>query len=629
MRQIFLLLKRFRSDESGAFAVLFGVMAIVLVALGGAVVDFVSVQQARTRAQVALDAAALALQPRIFDNPTPTAETLRVAAQNLLLERVDDASTGAKVDEAVIDIDNGSLRLRASLNVPMSFVRLVGVNAMPANLLAEATRKKLKLEVAMVLDNSGSMLQYDRMDYLKEAAACATNILFMGMGSPDKCTPPAGATVLEDVTIGLVPFTMYVNVGASNAGAAWIDANGLSSISNDNFDNDDNDATVFNGVVKRLALYDAITNENWRGCVEARPHTASATGHYDTDDTTPDTARPDTLFVPLFAPDTPSWGQLNYTGDSPASCDVLVGACQERQVYSMCDSSSARSGCSSNLTQGYRLTHPNGTVTTANGICNCTDGHDSGVSSWSSFTVTKVQNTPARWDHVRTRTCTDYFRPVGLSNREYQERLCKYTGALSNLGGQRGPNADCPRAAILPLTNDVDDVQDAIEAMIADGGTNIHEGTAWGLRALSPTTPFTEGAAYDDDETAKVMIVMTDGENTAYASPDCSGTAITVNGSCFFSAYGFPYNSRLGVLGNTSNVLEAEMDARLVETCENAKDEGIQIYTIGLSSPEDRKDTLEECATSAEYAFFPDDPQDLEDVFVSIAEQLAALRLAR
>ena len=55
------LVGRFGRDERGVFAVVFGLMAIVLIALGGAVVDYVALQQARSRAQIALDAAALAL----------------------------------------------------------------------------------------------------------------------------------------------------------------------------------------------------------------------------------------------------------------------------------------------------------------------------------------------------------------------------------------------------------------------------------------------------------------------------------------------------------------------------------------------------------------------------------------
>jgi len=40
MRRLTDLLKRFRRDESGAFAVIFGLLAIVLIAVSGVVVDF-------------------------------------------------------------------------------------------------------------------------------------------------------------------------------------------------------------------------------------------------------------------------------------------------------------------------------------------------------------------------------------------------------------------------------------------------------------------------------------------------------------------------------------------------------------------------------------------------------------
>ena len=53
-------------DQLNSFAIL----AIVLIAMSGAVVDFTSVQQARSRSQTAIDAAALALQPRISIDST-------------------------------------------------------------------------------------------------------------------------------------------------------------------------------------------------------------------------------------------------------------------------------------------------------------------------------------------------------------------------------------------------------------------------------------------------------------------------------------------------------------------------------------------------------------------------------
>ena len=77
MRHFIGLVRRFRRDERGVFGIIFAILAIVLVAMSGAVVDFTSVQQARTKAQVALDSAALALQPTIF-NTGVTAATITV-----------------------------------------------------------------------------------------------------------------------------------------------------------------------------------------------------------------------------------------------------------------------------------------------------------------------------------------------------------------------------------------------------------------------------------------------------------------------------------------------------------------------------------------------------------------------
>ena len=68
---------RFRRDESGVFVVLFAVLALVLIATSGAVVDFTYMQTARTRAQTALDAAALALQTRIRHRQHRDAEDRR------------------------------------------------------------------------------------------------------------------------------------------------------------------------------------------------------------------------------------------------------------------------------------------------------------------------------------------------------------------------------------------------------------------------------------------------------------------------------------------------------------------------------------------------------------------------
>lgn len=633
------LIRSFVRDERGAFAVMFGVMAIVLIALGGAVVDFVSLQQHRNQAQLALDAAALALQPRIFESDFDEDE-VQALAQAFVDERVNAGVVTANITNTVAIQEDGSLHFEAMVHVPTTFVRLVGVNDLNAFIESEATRKKLALEVVMVLDNSGSMGNEGRMTFLKRAARCATYTLFYdGVVAdpldPNTCVPAFGAQLVENVKIGLVPFTMYVNVGAGNGNAAWIDRFGTTPLSSQNFDNDDNDTTAFAGPVNRFTLYDNITNENWRGCVEARPHiqTGGANEYLDTDDTEPVAGQPNTMFVPLFAPDLPdtfgamsaSSGMNNYAPDHPAACRI-TGTCTWVQTKTQCSNSTT---CSGTTTNTYTLSgRDKGTLS-----CTCPSG------TWDSTKSTGTGNSKT---FTFTKTCSFQYDAQNLSNKELQERLCKYTGNLSFITSQKGPNADCPQQATVPLTASPTAITTAIANMVAAGGTNIHEGTVWGFRAISPTAPFTEGAPYDE-ATSKILIVMTDGENTAYNLSDyCSSSAQrTLNGSCYYSAYGFPSNHttalpRMGPAGTTNANLVTEMNTRTSQSCANAKAAGVTVYTIGLatdrvtqSTPAVVRAMLTACASTPAKAYFPDSPSELRDVFASIANELSALRLAR
>ena len=138
-------------------------------------------------------------------------------------------------------------------------------------------------------------------------------------------------------------------------------------------------------------------------------------------------------------------------------------------------------------------------------------------------------NNSTNWTLKRTWTCSVSYAAQGLSDREDQERLCKYTGSASFSSG-KGPNYDCPSAAILPLSGTAATVKSRISAMGSSGNTNIAQGTVWGFHTMSPTAPFTEGKAYDTTGLSKVMIVMTDGDNTTGYSSDSSN----MNGSTFW-----------------------------------------------------------------------------------------------
>lgn len=656
MRRFLALVQSFKTDQRGAFAVIFGIIAIVLVATAGAVVDFTTIEQARARAQDALDSAALGLQPRIFETGI-TEGTLQAAAENLLIERLsNEPVTAAEVDDVTFNPTDGTLRLEAHLDIPMAFVSLVGVNTIRARLVSEATRRQLAVEIAMVLDNSTSMNQESRMTKLKEAARCALNILYNSIPNCDAATVTAATPlppVQTNVKIAIVPFTHQVNIGSGFANEDWMDQDGVSPISNDNFDDDDNDTTPFTGAVDRFALFTAI-NSSWGGCAEARPYP------YDTNDTEPDPAIPATLFVPQFAPDEP--GSANstnlgfgnsYLNDSPNACPKAPGTWTFRQVKTRCSydgtnsSTNHNRSCNSGTTTTNTITtksHANVTTTSTNNTPTTTPvntqpatlaGQNNPAACTDSWTSSGSGNNRT---NTYTRTCTYDF-----SLREFQERLCKYTGNINagnnTLGGHK---QTCPASSndITPLTNSKSTINSAITAMSSNGYTNIHIGAIWGLHVLSPTVPFTEGNPYETG-TSKVMIIMTDGENTVngYSSSD-------MNKAEGYLAYGYPgpvYNGRIYSSTypspNSDAQVTAAIDSRLVETCTSAKNAGIEVYTIGLATNKTGNPAgsnqakveamLTACASGPDYDFFPQNSSELVTTFQEIAGRLADLRLAQ
>ena len=570
------------------------------------------------------------MQPEIYEK---TNAQLQETAQALLAERITDSNVTVTVDAVDTNTDDGQLYLRAEITVPMSFVSLVGVEQMTTQISSQVTRKKLYVEASFVLDNSGSMTG-TKISSLKTAAINAINILFYGTTSPS-----ASATKASNTKVAIVPFTFFVNVGSGYANETWVDGDGYSSIATDNLDNDDDDSVHTLTEIDRIDdLFGTLSNESWKGCFESRPYP------YSVDDTTPSSSVPDTLFVPEFAPDEPgdagypdSGFNNSYVDDSPSSCDISGGTCNCTTTYS--DNTFTLPFDTPRLSLaayggddgfGFRIAPPlaeDHLFELARGGGG-SHGGGGGSSSTTTCTLTYPDGSTETGDSSLcscsySYPCSYDITPSGLSDRELQERICKYDGASvqyaydssTHENYTQGPNAGCPDADIQPLTDNVTTLTTKINAMVADGGTNIHEGTAWGFRTLSPSVPFTEGRDYDT-ATSKVLIIMTDGENTYWhvnKRYDSSATP-NMNGTYYYMPYGYQYNDRLTMHpGSTSYLnsdgenLQLAMNDLTLEACENAKDAGITIYTIGLQSPNTDDDQYvdQACASETSKAYFP------------------------
>jgi hypothetical protein len=145
---------------------------------------------------------------------------------------------------------------------------------------------------------------------------------------------------------------------------------------------------------------------------------------------------------------------------------------------------------------------------------------------------------------------------------------------------------------------------------------------------LTDTEPLTEGLSLENNAVSKVMIVMTDGFN----EPDYRDYSQTWNGTGIYGAWGYRKDGRLGGPNDhfSKEDITEEMNERTLATCQNAKDAGIMVFTVGLNPPDNTtRQMLEDCSSGEDYHFFPTTAGDLVDDFRTIAEQLAALRLAQ
>ena len=205
----------------------------------------------------------------------------------------------------------------------------------------------------------------------------------------------------------------------------------------------------------------------------------------------------------------------------------------------------------------------------------------------------------------------------------------------------RGPNIGCP-TPILPLTNDREAVDDAIDALDAwsRGGTMGNVGMVWGWRVLSPDPPFSDGVLpYDEPLWQKAIVMMTDGDNLTYQWPDIRDyrdldgdgrTSDTVRNTYYSSDYGSYDRVEEGNLGTTSRgTAGSRLDDRLEDVCTNIKETGITVFTITFGSGVDSttRAIYQNCASQSGYYFHAPDGAQLEQVFETVGNQLSKLRV--
>src|ERR1044072_2666147 len=240
---------RFFADQSGGVAPIFALAIVPIVGLAGAAGDYTRAASARTAMYAALDATGLMLSR---DAATLTQEQINAKATQIFnaeFNRTDVANVQVNALRNSPQAGSYTLNITASGNLPATFTRILGQNQFSLNSNADFQWGIKKLELALALDNTGSMGNSGKLTQLKTGAK---NLL----------TPlQAAAKQPGDVKVSIIPFDTMVNVGTVYKDQFWIDY------------------TVKN-----------IQKDQWTGCVMDRDQSN------DVSDTTPVSGSASTLF---------------------------------------------------------------------------------------------------------------------------------------------------------------------------------------------------------------------------------------------------------------------------------------------------------------------------------------------
>ncbi|RWC50104.1 MAG: VWA domain-containing protein [Mesorhizobium sp.] len=546
-----MLLNKFWRSKSGNFSLVLGLGLPVMLTAVAFATDVSTLMRAKSNLQNALDSANLASSHLGDLDITRNDAFNRYFQANIVGHgELSNAQATLTVDKGVNFVKTKAV---ASADVNLNFAFLFG-NSKHIAVDASAVESNNQLEVVLVLDNTGSMAGA-RMTALRTATKSLLDTL------------EAAKSPTRKIRASLVPFVTAVNVNGDGFDPFWIDMEGKSSTNGVNFPVVDGKRPNHMALFKQLKATgwtDAGWNgTGWKGCVEARP------GAYNISDTPPDPAKPDTMFVPYFAPDDPQVAQKP----------------------------SASYGNSDKYYNNSYLD----------------DGYDK----------TKLGK---QKDNLLGIDLSDLVGDLVTPGKSAKEMVAKYVAPVNELiteTGTRitvGPNRACP-TPVVPLTDDFNKLRKAASEMTEwnGSGTNVSEGLSWGMRVLSPAAPYTDGAPWKTPGISKIVLLLTDGENVVYGASEQPTKSD-------YTSYGYLAGGRFG--SDNQATAARNVDGWTKSVCTQLKDQGVQIYTMVLQSDTAANRALySACASDPSGYYAVNDPTKLPDVFQQIANKFSKLQL--
>jgi Flp pilus assembly protein TadG len=589
-----------RLGRRGNIAVMTALLGVPLAGFVGLATDGARAWVLQSRLYTALDAAALAMARNVgVPAATRDAEAAGMFWANFGVNPAQGQSQAAAIggtrrafmgSDAVFDppvqLDSGTIRVSATAAIPAYFTRLLGFTELRARAVSEARRADLGLELALVLDVTGSMDtgcstpsnrtgpncgftpvprqpnqvvngRNSNIDLLRLAAADLVNVLY-----GDRETVP-------NLWVSMVPYTTTFNIGPNRVD--WLDPSARATLTAD------------------------FSPTTWRGCVEARRGYPGAPADGDLMDYSPAEAP----FRPFLYRST--------LGDYTLNGNPVPG-----------DNDWARLLWTTNtvgqnaITEDFQLWRGNSQVGPNVG---CPRAR---VLPLTASKTTVLNAIEALEPSFRGGTMGN----LGLLGGWFT--LSPRWRAAWNLG-----SAPPGQTTALPLDYNTRFMRKAV-VMMTDGDnqwfdspTGFPGSCSGGVNTASfPTVATTNPPGPPGPAQHVFPVACPPGNQTGNVRLRPGAAPIANNAD--YTGYGRRSDNR---------ATPADMNARFAQLCTTMKNQGIIIYTVVLNTAgtvnQGTRDLYQACASVPANYFFVSQPNQLRPAFQQIGQQLANLRLVQ
>lgn len=570
--------KQFMHDCSANTAMVTALALIPLSVVLGAGIDLRRAQNIENEIQNASDSAVLAASRELFKGATEAQAIAK--AKEVFAQNASSLGVESNCDEFVATVD---LTLRevsgiANCTLPLTFASIMGRNSTPVKVEAGSAFGGVEVELALMLDASGSM-SGSKLTDLQQASRILIDTLI-----------PVSDT--GDVRISLVPYATSLNAGVYGDVVTGITDLYAHTVSNLGADHNSLVAALANGgASESFDLYDATAGSGLTNLPSDFFACASIDTHVDT-----------------YICQTPggdgvgndncigtSWTWMNTASLSPS--DYPARACTSLAYQDDDDGDDDDDDDDGGSSTPYC---PSSNLSMIE-MTDCIDGSGSAsqvATDWQSLDWGAASLAYADYDFSVLGSY--HAANVGVvscvTEREGDQRFTNASPIPAVVGAK---SSSCPRAAVEPLTHNKTILNDAIDDMTANGWTAGQIGIAWSWYTLSdtwsPVWPFNRRAKPADPvNLRKIAVLMTDGSfNTHYAT------------------------------GQGNSVVQSRA------LCDAMKADGIEIYSVAFDAPSSGEAILSYCATSSNHFFTADNGAELQAAYAEIAMEVSQIRLTK